>query len=158
MTDIQALRANYRSNKASVLGAMEATAASTRGIHAALRKLSAFTDDLLQALWQRADFPEGCALVAVGGYGRAQLFPYSDVDVLLLLPEGATPQANSPLSARIEGFIGSCWDAGLEIGASVRSVAECLRESAANVTVQTALLESRQRDALACTSGRSPGL
>ena len=143
MTDIQALRANYRSNKASVLGAMEATAASTRGIHAALRKLSAFTDDLLQALWQRADFPEGCALVAVGGYGRAQLFPYSDVDVLLLLPEGATPQANSPLSARIEGFIGSCWDAGLEIGSSVRTTAECLAESAADVTVQTSLLESR---------------
>ncbi|RLJ40327.1 [protein-PII] uridylyltransferase [Acidovorax sp. 106] len=143
MTDIQALRANYRSNKASVLGAMAATVASTRGIHAALRKLSSFTDDLLQSLWLRADFPEGCALVAVGGYGRAQLFPYSDVDVLLLLPEGATPQANSPLSARIEGFIGSCWDAGLEIGSSVRTIAECLAESAADVTVQTSLLESR---------------
>lgn len=143
MTDIQALRANYRSNKASVLGAMEATVASTRGIHAALRKLSSFTDDLLQSLWLRADFPAGCALVAVGGYGRAQLFPYSDVDVLLLLPQGATPQANSPLSARIEGFIGSCWDAGLEIGSSVRTIAECLAESAADVTVQTSLLESR---------------
>lgn len=143
MTDIQALRANYRSNKASVLGAMAATVASTRGIHAALRKLSAFTDDLLQSLWQRADFPASCALVAVGGYGRAQLFPYSDVDVLLLLPQGATPQANSPLSARIEGFIGSCWDAGLEIGSSVRTIAECLAESAADVTVQTSLLESR---------------
>ena len=143
MTDIQALRANYRSNKANVLGAMAATVASTRGIHAALRKLSSFTDDLLQSLWLRADFPEGCALVAVGGYGRAQLFPYSDVDVLLLLPEGATPQANSPLSARIEGFIGSCWDAGLEIGSSVRTIAECLAESAADVTVQTSLLESR---------------
>ncbi|PIF90890.1 UTP--GlnB (protein PII) uridylyltransferase GlnD [Acidovorax sp. 62] len=143
MTDIQALRANYRSNKASVLGAMAATVASTRGIHAALRKLSSFTDDLLQSLWLRADFPAGCALVAVGGYGRAQLFPYSDVDVLLLLPEGATPQADSPLSARIEGFIGSCWDAGLEIGSSVRTIAECLAESAADVTVQTSLLESR---------------
>ncbi|MCZ8095907.1 MAG: [protein-PII] uridylyltransferase, partial [Acidovorax sp.] len=77
------------------------------------------------------------------GYGRAQLFPYFDVDVLLLLPEGATPQANSPLSARIEGFIGSCWDAGLEIGSSVRTIAECLAESAADVTVQTSLLESR---------------
>ncbi|PIF26263.1 UTP--GlnB (protein PII) uridylyltransferase GlnD [Acidovorax sp. 56] len=143
MTDIQALRANYRSNKASVLDAMAATVASTRGIHAALRKLSSFTDDLLQSLWLRADFPAGCALVAVGGYGRAQLFPYSDVDVLLLLPEGATPQADSPLSARIEGFIGSCWDAGLEIGSSVRTIAECLAESAADVTVQTSLLESR---------------
>ena len=143
MTDIQALRANYRSNKASVLGAMAATVASTRGIHAALRKLSSLTDDLLQSLWLRADFPAGCALVAVGGYGRAQLFPYSDVDVLLLLPEGATPQADSPLSARIEGFIGSCWDAGLEIGSSVRTIAECLAESAADVTVQTSLLESR---------------
>lgn len=143
MTEIQALRASYRSNKAEVLNKMGATGASTRGIHAVLRKLSSLTDELLQALWQRADLPAGCALVAVGGYGRAQLFPYSDVDVLLLLPQGTDTQPGSPLSTRIEGFIGSCWDAGLEIGSSVRTVAECLAESAADVTVQTSLLEAR---------------
>ncbi len=87
--------------------------------------------------------PSGCALVAVGGYGRAQLFPFSDVDVLLLLPEGTQLDTDSALSRRIEGFIGSCWDAGLEIGSSVRTTSECLAESAADVTVQTSLLEAR---------------
>ena len=77
-----------------------------------LRKLSSLTDGLLHTLWQRAEMPSGCALVAVGGYGRAQLFPFSDVDVLLLLPEGTQLDTDSALSRRIEGFIGSCWDAG----------------------------------------------
>lgn len=144
MTDIQTLRAAYRQDKAEVLSAMAATAASTRGIHAVLRKLSSLTDGLLQALWQRAALPPNCALLAVGGYGRAQLFPCSDVDVLLLLPEGVQPEADGVLSAQIEGFIGSCWDAGLEIGSSVRTIAECLAESAADVTVQTSLLEARR--------------
>jgi [protein-PII] uridylyltransferase len=143
MTEIQALRATYRSNKASVLTSMAATEASTRGIHTSLRKLSSFTDELLQALWSRAALPQNYALVAVGGYGRAQLFPYSDVDVLLLLPNDAALVTGSPLNAQIEAFIGSCWDAGLEIGSSVRTVAECIAESAADVTVQTSLLESR---------------
>ncbi len=144
MTDIQTLRAAYRQDKAEVLSAMAATAASTRGIHAVLRKLSFLTDGLLQSLWQRAALPPNCALLAVGGYGRAQLFPCSDVDVLLLLPEGVQPEADGVLSAQIEGFIGSCWDAGLEIGSSVRTIAECLAESAADVTVQTSLLEARR--------------
>jgi len=82
--------------------------------------------------------------VAVGGFGRDQLFPYSDVDVLLLLPDDRAADGCSVLRAQLEGFIGSCWDAGLEIGSSVRTIAECLAESAADVTVQTSLLEARQ--------------
>jgi [protein-PII] uridylyltransferase len=81
--------------------------------------------------------------VAVGGFGRDQLFPYSDVDVLLLLPEGCTTESGCELRAQLESFIGSCWDAGLEIGSSVRTVAQCLAESAQDVTVQTSLLEAR---------------
>jgi [protein-PII] uridylyltransferase len=94
----------------------------------------------------RADFPEECSLVAVGGYGRGELFPYSDVDVLLLLPDGIehdAPLGDSSLKARIENFIGSCWDTGLEIGSSVRTESECLREASKDVTVQTSVLEAR---------------
>ena len=74
--------------------------------------------------------------------GRS-FFPFSDVDVLLLLPEGAAGHGQRTEPACIEGFIGSCWDAGLEIGSSVRTTPECLPESAADVTVQTSLLEAR---------------
>ena len=87
--------------------------------------------------------PEHFALLAVGGYGRQALFPYSDVDVLVLLPDDLQLESDETLKARIEGFIGSCWDAGLEIGSSVRQLHECLSEAAADITVQTAMLESR---------------
>ncbi len=143
MTELHALRDAYRSDKAALLAAMQSTGASTRGIRVLLRKLSSLAGNLLQTLWQRAQLPNDMALVAVGGFGRDQLFPYSDVDVLLLLPDGTAPEAGSALRTKLEGFIGSCWDTGLEIGSSVRTVAECLAESAGDVTVQTSLLESR---------------
>ncbi len=143
MTDLSPLRTRYRSDKAALMAAFQAQGASTRGVRSLLRKISLLADRLLQTLWRRAELPATLALVAVGGYGRAQLFPHSDVDVLLLLPDGAETEAGSPLRARLEAFIGSCWDAGLEIGSSVRTVQECLAESARDVTVQTSLLEAR---------------
>ncbi|KAB2903366.1 MAG: [protein-PII] uridylyltransferase [Burkholderiaceae bacterium] len=143
MTDLHTLRARYRSDKAALMATLQATGASARGVRTLLRKLSQLADQLLQTLWLRAELPGTLALVAVGGYGRSQLFPHSDVDVLLLLPDGTATGADSPLRARLEGFIGSCWDAGLEIGSSVRTVQECLAESAQDVTVQTSLLEAR---------------
>lgn len=143
MTELQALRDQYRRDKAALLATLQLSSASTRGVRNLLRKLSALAGDLLQTLWRRADLPSEMALVAVGGFGRDQLFPSSDVDVLLLVPGDTSPASSDPLHARIGSFIGSCWDAGLEIGSSVRTVAECLTESAGDVTVQTSLLESR---------------
>jgi [protein-PII] uridylyltransferase len=133
----------YRLKKAEVLAAVEATGASSRSVKRQLHQLSSATDDVLRRLWTEAEFDASYALVAVGGYGRGELFPYSDVDVLLMLPHGASPDANAALKTRIEGFISACWDAGLEIGSSVRTVGECLAEAAGDVTVQTSLLESR---------------
>ena len=82
-------------------------------------------------------------LLAVGGYGRGELFPHSDVDVLVLLPDDCSPDTDNVLKQRLEAFIGSCWDVGLEIGSSVRTLSTCLAEADKDVTVQTALLESR---------------
>ena len=86
---------------------------------------------------------EPLALLAVGGFGRRELFPYSDVDVLVLLPDQPVLQPGDHLNERIGRFISNCWDAGLEIGSSVRTVAECLIEAEKDITVQTTLLESR---------------
>ncbi|MFT4194578.1 [protein-PII] uridylyltransferase [Ottowia sp.] len=135
--------AGYRQQRQALLDALRADGASMRGVRQALGRLSALADDALTALWRAAGFDAGFALLAVGGYGRGELFPYSDVDVLLLLPPGADPAADPALRQRIEGFISGCWDAGLEIGSSVRTIEECLEIARADVTVRTALLESR---------------
>jgi [protein-PII] uridylyltransferase len=133
----------YRLKKGELLAAVAATGASTRSVKRHLHQLSGATDDVLRRLWTEADFDPSCALLAVGGYGRSELFPYSDVDVLLLLPDWASPDTDTLLKTCIENFISACWDAGLEIGSSVRTVAECVAEASSDVTIQTSLLESR---------------
>ena len=140
---VPALRALYREQKNAMLDGLRAGGAGTRGIRGALTRLAGLTDASLRGLWQANGFGGDLALLAVGGYGRGELFPYSDVDVLLLLPDAADPARDTALRQRIESFIGQCWDIGLEIGSSVRTVAECVSVAQDDVTVQTALLEAR---------------
>ncbi|HSO06678.1 MAG TPA: [protein-PII] uridylyltransferase [Pelomicrobium sp.] len=104
-----------------------------------LSRHARLVDRLLRDLWTDAGMPASAALVAVGGYGRAQLFPHSDVDVLILLPQAAEPA----LAERIETLVGALWDIGLDVGHSVRTIAECLEQAADDITVRTTLMESR---------------
>jgi [protein-PII] uridylyltransferase len=104
-----------------------------------LREHRRLVDDVLRELWREAALPRSIALVAVGGYGRGELYPHSDVDILVLLPESLAPGEEQA----IERFIGTLWDAGLELGHSVRTLAQCREEAAKDITVQTALLEAR---------------
>ncbi|HEY0491043.1 MAG TPA: [protein-PII] uridylyltransferase [Telluria sp.] len=104
-----------------------------------LRCLRQSVDAVLTEAWTVSGLPPGAALVGVGGYGRGELFPFSDVDLLILLAE----PANALTQARLEGLVQLLWDLGLEIGHSIRTVDECLVESAADITVQTSLLEAR---------------
>ncbi|MFA7665201.1 MAG: [protein-PII] uridylyltransferase [Burkholderiaceae bacterium] len=107
--------------------------------HRLQRGLRRATDRALRALWQMAAPPRQYALVAVGGYGRGEQYPHSDVDLLILAPDRPQGQA----AERIERFIGACWDLGLQIGHSVRTADECLREAQGDITVRTSLLERR---------------
>ena len=141
--DLGALRQRYRDDKLALFTRLGEQGASTRGVRRALHQLSRLTDDTLRELWSRAGFGEGFSLVAVGGFGRGELFPNSDVDVLLLLPEGMVADSDESLMTRLGTFIGACWDVGLEIGSSVRTASECVAEATRDVTVQTSLLESR---------------
>ncbi len=104
-----------------------------------LTRLRRAVDNALTEAWRGLGLPAHSALVAVGGYGRGELFPYSDVDVLLLLPS----EPDQDTTERLEKFIGLCWDLGLEIGSAVRTVDDCIRESRQDVTIQTSLLEAR---------------
>ncbi len=104
-----------------------------------LRRLALLTDRHLRLAWKAQQMPQNTAIIAVGGYGRGQLFPYSDVDILILLQE----PADEALRAKLEALVGHFWDIGLEAGHSVRTIDECFEVAAADITVQTTLLESR---------------
>jgi [protein-PII] uridylyltransferase len=143
ITDPAQAREEYRAGKSDILATLAASGASSRGIRALLQRLARHADGTLQAIWQQAALPASACLIAVGGFGRGELFPHSDVDVLVLLPDDADLMADAALKAAVEGFIGRCWDTGLEIGSSVRSVTHCVEEASRDVTVQTSLLEAR---------------
>ena len=104
-----------------------------------LRQSRRLIDRTLREAWRSHQMPQSIALAAVGGYGRGELFPHSDVDILVLLPE----PPNAALRGQLEALIGNLWDTGIEVAHSVRTIEECLAESAKDVTVQTSLLESR---------------
>jgi len=104
-----------------------------------LHKLALLTDRHLRQAWKAQQMPQGAALIAVGGYGRGQLFPYSDVDILILLPE----RPDDAMRSKLEALVGHFWDIGLETGHSVRTLDECFEMAASDITVQTTLLESR---------------
>jgi [protein-PII] uridylyltransferase len=147
------MRERLQGGKATLLEAFSNARATTRAAAKLTKALTRHVDRMLLELWAQSGMPPGAALAAVGGYGRAELFPYSDVDVVVLLPAGvsleaaragaATSAPEDQLSVAVEGFLRTCWDIGLEIGASVRSVDECVAMARSDLTVQTALLESR---------------
>ncbi|MCD6044666.1 MAG: [protein-PII] uridylyltransferase, partial [Burkholderiales bacterium] len=104
-----------------------------------LAKHTQLVDRTIKALWGETGVPGNAALVATGGYGRGELYPCSDIDLLVLLarePSDAEREA-------LERLIGRFWDIGLEIGHSVRTVHDCVEAAAGDVTIRTTLLESR---------------
>ena len=104
-----------------------------------LRNHCALVDQVLRDIWQAHELPPGLALVAVGGYARGQLFPYSDIDLLILLDQ----PADAALEAKLTALVGAWWDIGLETGHSVRTVAECVDIARQDITAQTNMLEPR---------------
>ncbi|NQZ26832.1 MAG: [protein-PII] uridylyltransferase [Colwellia sp.] len=100
-----------------------------------------FVDAILKKLWCQHHLDEfQISLVAVGGYGRGELHPQSDVDILLLTQE----EIDLELEEKISSFITQLWDIKLDIGHSVRSIKECLKQAVKDVTVATNLMEMRQ--------------
>jgi [protein-PII] uridylyltransferase len=103
-----------------------------------LKTHSRLIDRYLKQVWRSLSMPAGPALIAVGGYGRNELYPKSDIDLLILLDA----EPNDRLQHKLHELIGMLWDIGMEVGHSIRTVAQCLSESA-DITVQTNLLEAR---------------
>ncbi len=136
---VPALRKKLADDKARLLRLYAEARPTVKASAQLVHGLCKLVDQTLVALWRASQMPSGIALVAVGGYGRGELFPHSDVDVLILIDAAPAEHARHC----IEQFVMGCWDVGLEIGSSVRTVAECLAEAMRDVTVQTALMEAR---------------
>lgn len=98
-----------------------------------------FTDMILHYAWHQYTWDDDITLVAVGGYGRAELHPHSDIDILILLDN----KAGTKYDDNIQSLITFLWDIGLEIGSSVRTVKECAKFAKSDITIATNLIESR---------------
>jgi len=98
-------------------------------------------DQLLLQAWNLFDWPNAkhYALIAVGGYGRGELHPRSDVDLLIMLDQ----IEDNAVQESISGFLTLLWDINLDIGSSVRTIDECYEEAMNDITIATNLIESR---------------
>ncbi len=123
----------------------------SRDVERLLADHSDLVDGVLRDLWADCEFAGDVGLVAVGGYGRGEVYPYSDIDILILLPDAA----DAEVLAKVERLIGLFWDIGLDVGHSTRTLAECLEEAERDLTVQTTLLEARP---LSCEPARFEAL
>ncbi len=103
-----------------------------------LHRHARLVDRAIKAVWAQSGVPDA-ALIATGGYGRQELYPCSDIDLLILLP-GDLPDSGRE---RVERLIGTLWDIGLEIAHSVRTVPGCVDAAAEDITIQTTLMEAR---------------
>ena len=103
-----------------------------------LKAHSRLIDRYLRQTWRQLAMPARIALAAGGGYGRSKLYPRSDIDLLILLDA----EPDDALQQQLHQLIGVLWDIGLEVSHSVRTVEQCMKESA-DITVQTNLLEAR---------------
>ena len=104
-----------------------------------VHKRAWLVDQLLIRAWQLIITREDLALVAVGGYGRGELHPASDIDLMILEKSRRNKEANQ----QIQQFLAFLWDIGLEVGQSVRTVKDCVSEGRADITVATNIMESR---------------
>ena len=106
---------------------------------ALVNEASQFADVLLWYAWHQYDWDENVSLVAVGGYGRGELHPHSDIDLLILMRKDFSKKYRE----RIEMFITFIWDIQLKIGHSVRSISQCVDEAKSDISVATNLMETR---------------
>jgi [protein-PII] uridylyltransferase len=129
----------WRSDLKQQQAALEQAFFKNKNAASLLKKHTKLVDNLLKSVWQHNHLNNEITLIAVGGYGRQELFPFSDIDLLILVPENVSASKNK----QIEELVGVLWDLGLNIGHSVRTLQECVNEATGDATIQTNLLEAR---------------
>lgn len=151
LLDLEALRARVAESNDVVVPLREALSQAGRvldnrylqnlNISEIVHGRARVVDEILRLAWQTQDWPDSdnISLVAVGGYGRGELLPCSDIDLLILTHSNR----NLEYTDAISSFLALCWDVGLEPGQSLRSIKQCREYASEDITVLTALMESR---------------
>jgi [protein-PII] uridylyltransferase len=136
------LRAIMRGQLAAARAELDRRFRAEDDIRSLVRERARQVDSLLRCLWAHCNLAGNAriALVAVGGYGRGELHPHSDIDLLVLLADDATRTQHAEA---IETFVSATWDMGLVVGHSVRTLAECASVGASEITIATSLMEAR---------------
>ncbi|HUK02718.1 MAG TPA: [protein-PII] uridylyltransferase [Steroidobacteraceae bacterium] len=134
-------RARYRELLQQGDAELKARFLAEEAVETLVQARAALIDVVLRQAWREHFDSTGteAAFIAVGGYGRGELLPCSDIDLLVLVSQAPDAQG----STQIGELIAFLWDIGLEVGHSVRTVAQCAEESAADVSVMTTMLEAR---------------
>jgi [protein-PII] uridylyltransferase len=151
LLDVAALRAELKNSSSQIKSFKKAIATASEILDERYKANLSITeivsgrawliDQVLKLAWELQPWPDDkdISLVAVGGYGRGELLPHSDIDILILTRKDNVSRYKSCISS----FCTLLWDIGLEIGQSVRSIKQCKAEAINDITVATALMESR---------------
>ncbi len=131
----------FREALTAASNTLDARYRSNENISELVEQRAQAVDQILKLAWQQQQWPDpdNISLVAVGGYGRGELLPHSDIDLLIL----TRSSRNGKYKDCISTFLTLLWDIGLEVGQSVRSIKQCKQEAINDITVATALMESR---------------
>ncbi|MDT8384320.1 MAG: [protein-PII] uridylyltransferase [Gammaproteobacteria bacterium] len=136
-TPLSIFRAQLESAKRTLKAQFE----SGTPVQELVAQRASLIDEMLVRIWSRyLGDSQDIALVAVGGYGRAELHPASDIDLLILTADSAVIEH---YAAKIEQFLLFLWDLGLEVGHSTRSITDCVEQATADITIATNLMEAR---------------
>lgn len=129
---------NFKNFKPELLKLLQQQFKTEENIYQLISLNTGIIDTLLRNIWNAFDIPnDKAALIAIGGYGRRELFPESDIDIMIVLQETQNDNVNN----KIESFLTFLWDINLHISQSVRTINDCIEESKKDITVLTSVME-----------------
>ncbi|MEJ2114618.1 MAG: [protein-PII] uridylyltransferase, partial [Gammaproteobacteria bacterium] len=141
MQPVQSTRptvSNFKNFRIELLKILKQRFDEQTNIYELISLNTSIIDALLRSIWSTFEIPDNTAtLIAIGGYGRRELFPESDIDIMIVLKD----ENNATIKSKIESFLTFLWDINLRIAQSVRTVKDCVVESKNDIMVLTSLME-----------------
>ena len=143
-------RTRYQTGRSMLFSQFTANNSPTRAVRRLMRELTHLTDLCVLEAWTHCigtlpdSLRHSSSLIAIGGYGRAELLPNSDIDLLVLIKtDHLSVESKAQLSLAIEQWVSMLWDMGVTLSHSVRTIDECIADALEDLSIQTSILEGR---------------